>query len=1339
MNKLIYFLLIGVIGMPMISYSQISINEVQNRNRDCYPDKDSEYPDWIELYNAGTSAVNLQGYYLSDDLLNPNKWQFPSANINAKSYLIVYASGKGVSSIGKPVDHWESAVLAENTWKYLRGTAEPPTTWKSISFNDAAWLSGQGGIGYTDGDDKTIIATSTRSVYMRKTFTIADTSKIGAAIFSMDYDDGFVAYLNGVEIARKNMEFSTYDAFATTDHEATMYTGGNPESFTLSYALLKALLVNGTNVLCVQTHNVSATSSDLSSIPFLSFGLTDNGTYFSPTPAWFTGITSTAAQLHTNFKLDKDGETIVLTNTAGVAINTAIIPALLPDHSYCRIPDGTATWCISDTASPAKTNNNLTCYLGYAATPVISPKAGFYLTKPTISITATAGDTIRYTTNGDIPTRKSPIYKNTFSFDTTHVVRAKAFNQKKYLPSETATTTFVIAQNTDLPIMSISTDSLNLWDWNTGIYVGGPGETPGQPGYGANYWEDWERECHMEYFDKGKVQQINMNGLIKIHGGWTRWFPKKGMVLKVDKYLPNSSLNYKFYDDKNVTDYRSIVVRAQGQDNNEAHCRDALMNQSLKNTNCDFIDFSPCVLYLNGAYWGIYELRELTNETYAENNYGVNRDSVDVIFGNASVVEGSDLEYNKTYDFITGNSMASTTNFNVAKTMIDLDNMCDWFIAQTYYANRDWVGDWVGNTKLWREQTPTGKWRYVYYDMDMGLAYGMQHTYETNKLSEGLNPKAESYNSNMFRALLNNTSYKQYFINRYADLMNTIFLPDSLNKLVDRFYNLYKNEMPRDWAKWYSESTKDWDYYMNVIRTYVNQRPTFARTHIQQQFTLSGQTTVNLNVASNKNAGRIKISTIYPTPYPWQGIYFRGIPVKLSAIENPGFTFVSWTINDGNSTTTQTTRDITLTFTTSSITITANFSGNATATGLTISEINYHSDKTHDAGDWFELHNTGNAAINLSDWFLRDTIYYNRFKFPVGTKIQANGYLVVCEDSLLFKSVYPNVKNIIGNMPFNLSNNGESIQLFDKDFKRILSLNYNDSVAWLKCTDGHGRTMELESTASDINDPENWFAGCMFGSPGTANATCSNQGVIFHEINYRSSATFDAGDWIELFNTGDAAVDISGWVFKDDNDLQMFTIPANTSIGAKSYLVLYANQLLFTARHPSVTNATGAFAFGLSASDDVLRLYDKNGKLHTAVNYYDQLPFPLTADGLGYTIELIDTLGRLCDGTNWQAICLNGSPGTSCKVTSIDESSIISGASLYPVPAKDRLYLTYANEHEQTISIHSMIGTCVYTGLLRAGTQTQAIALQGFNSGMYTMVMTDALTHERTIMRFVKE
>ena len=188
------------------------------------------------------------------------------------------------------IDHWETAVYNTDQWSYYVGTSEPMTNWMQPNFDATSWTTGQGGFGYDDGDDNTIIPATT-SVYIRTDFNLADTSVIKHLILQADYDDAFVAYLNGTEIARNNIGTvgspPPYNALASTYKEANLYTGDQPEYYNFNPTIFRDLIKQGNNVLAIQVHNHTATSSDLSSNFFVTLGISDNSSNYRATPPWF--------------------------------------------------------------------------------------------------------------------------------------------------------------------------------------------------------------------------------------------------------------------------------------------------------------------------------------------------------------------------------------------------------------------------------------------------------------------------------------------------------------------------------------------------------------------------------------------------------------------------------------------------------------------------------------------------------------------------------------------------------------------------------------------------------------------------------------------------------------------------------------------------------------------------------------------------------------------------------------------------------------------------------------------------------------------------------------------
>ncbi len=890
------------------SAAQVVINEVSSASVATYLDEDGDQEDWIEFYNPSATTINMAGYTISSNENGKIKsWTFPSINIKPNNYVTVFCSGKNRNAY---FDHWEVPVYANNPWKYFLGTTNPPSTWRSIPFNDASWLTGNGGIGYGDGDDSTITPPIS-SVFMRKSFTIADTSKIPTALLFLDYDDGFVAYLNDVEIARANIgiygDHPNFNTWAYDEHEATSYSTGNfSGAYFISPQVIDSALKPGVNIFSIQVHNYSSGTDDLSAIPYFLIGVNDTTVTYFPFAA--------SVNLHTSFNLNSTGQILTLKDAMGNIADQQTIGDMQLNNTYGRRPNGANTWYFFDSPTPDTTNNTSAYYTNYLSKPAFSLKAGFYNSTQTLSISSPTG-LVRYTLDGKDPTQTSALYSTPLNIDSTTVVRARTYSTNPLeLPSEIITNTYFINENINLPVVSLTSDPYNLFDYNYGIYEFGPNaDTVNIPFLGSNFWQGWERPANIEYFDQNGTLGFETPSSIAIQGNYSKAWPQRGFAVKTQENYKGGTINYPLFPDKpTITQYKSFNIRNAGSDWNTCHMRDRFNQKNAqKSTSVDMMDGKPCVLFINGDYWGVYELREKQDKDYIENNSGVPADQIDFLQFDGDIIVGRNTAFLNMSSFIGSNDMSVQTNYNTAKSMLDIENFCDYFITETYIVNIDWLGSYTNNIKFWRPNNPIGKWRYILWDTDLSLGFGKNFALgsdaPTDFLDVAINPVTANPHSTMLRSLLFNTEFKNYFVDRYADLMNTIFLPSTMQKNVNALHDEMLPEMPRHFNKWSgmspwpafigrSDNVPEWELEIDTMMQFATNRIGFARNHIQSQFSLTKQVDVTLDVTP-AGAGKIKISTITPETLPWSGVYFDGVPVTITAIPNPGYEFKYWEAN----------------------------------------------------------------------------------------------------------------------------------------------------------------------------------------------------------------------------------------------------------------------------------------------------------------------------------------------------------------------------------------------------------------------------------------------------------
>ncbi len=1063
--------------------SQIYINEFLSSNVNGIVDEDNEYSDWIEIYNAGATDVNLEGYALSDEILLTNKWTFPYISLGPDEHLFVFASGKDRKNISLT---YQTLIDWSDSWQYILPDTDIGTSWRSNGYDASSWGTGASGFGYGDGDDNTIIPDATISVFIRKEFTITDLASIQQLILHIDYDDGFVAYLNGVEIARMNLgnpgeEVAYNQTTDEPDHEANIYQGGSPDYFNVADP--QNLLVEGTNVIAIQGHNISLTSSDMSFIPFLSIGRSGLGHVPQVSPY----LSFPSGGLHTNFKIASAGESIYLFDPLGNYIDSVGATYLLSDISYGRKPDGTDNWFYFGEPTPGTTNSTIGVDQQTGDTVVFSISGGKHIGGTSITLSSTnPSDPIYYTLDGSIPDTDDMLFSGPISVNSNTVVRARVIDPAN-LPGPVVTNTYTTELNHEFPIVCLSTEPANLWDYLTGMYVNGPNAESSFPYFGSNFWEDWEKPFHFEVYDQSGVKQIDQGAGAKIFGGWSRGNDQKSMSLFARSKYGKGSFEYKFFSDKPIDKFEALVLRNSGNDNMGLQFHDGFIAGLTSEMNTDRQAFQPSVLYLNGEYWGILNIREKVNEHFLAENHNVDPDSVDLLENAGDVIVGSNEKYLELLNYLNSYSSLQDNNiYNWVADKIDLDNYIQYQLTQIYINNQDWPGN---NIKFWKTKSFKSKWRWILFDTDFGYGIWDVNDYNINTLAFALqagnsgwpNP---DWSTLLFRRMVTNIGFRHNFINQYCDRLNTDFSSATAISKLDSLKALFSTEIQFHFNRWWG-SYNDWEAKIEDKKTFATNRPAYARSHIESVFNLDGQLFVTVDV-SDESAGKIKLNSIYPKYFPFSGIYFENVPIQLTAIPEAGYKFVRW---EGSKNST----DISINYNmTKAGSFTAVFEeAGSEDISVVINEIQYNSSPALDTKDWIEIINNGHSTIDLEGWLISDTGPDSGFFFP-SYILAPNDYLVICRDLDAFRNYYPNRQNSIGDMSFGLSSNGDIIRLYDDEGYLMDAVDYLIYFPWPENVSSTGASIELINPANDNAKGENWKAYVEGGTPCEPNSGIVN-------------------------------------------------------------------------------------------------------------------------------------------------------------------------------------------------------------------------------------------------------
>ena len=1307
-----FILLISQVGAQNIIISEISpANASYTHGEDT-----DETPDWIELQNISTSSCDLSEYSVATKETFATPFQLPSVSIPAQNYVLLTYS-ELAATIG--VAQWQTIIDKGDSWQYLLPQTEPSPTWKLVGFDASSWETGNSGFGYGDDDDETVIP-ETLWFYLRTTFMVDDVSEIASAFLHMDYDDGFVAYINGHEIARFGLTGTppAFDESAfgndANGYEPNWYRGLPIEGFKIEN--IQDIVHAGENCIAIQIHNAGIGSSDLTAIPILSLGY--SVIKESPQPvSSFISIPSTESSLLAfPFKLPAGGETIYLLKH-GQIVDSITYNNIQSDISIGRYAGNIYENFYFDVPTPGYANSVQRYTPKTLSKPIPSISSQEFKLAFNLGLyTNEKNAVIRYTTDGSIPVENSEIYTDSIRISTTTCVRARLF-KSGYLPSATTSVSFIKhPRPRTIPIVSIAVNHDDFFDYNTGIYVEGPNAQEEDPHYGANYWEDWEKPSHVTIFEPDGSVDFSYDLGVKISGNWSRMNPQKSLKFYARSQYGDSEIKYQMFHDKPIYEFQSFILRNSGNDFMNTHMRDGMISSLVKNMGVARTAYRASAVYINGEYYGIQNLREKPNKHYFKSNYGIEHENL-CLFATTpwDTREGSADTYVALTEFIENNDLSITANYERVQEDIDIPSYVAYYVIEMFVVNEDWPGN---NIYYWRENVPGGKWRLMLYDADFGFGIWDENKVYRNMLDfalendPGISWPNPPWSTLFFRKLSENDDFNVLLMNTLADRLNTTFLPDSIYYLIDSLSEKIIPELPAHSEKWigYSGHADAMIQNIEAMKTFGAQRGAVMRQQFESHFNTGGSYKLSLSI-SEPNAGKIHLNTIDITHFPWAGYYFNSVPITLTALPAPGYRFVRWegAVNSTESEILVTRNSIT--------SIHAVFEYDEDIMPhVFFTELQYNPIDSSAGGSWVELYNAVDSPLDISGWILCGQHSHVSYVFPLGTIIPAESYFVVCSDSIKFTSTYTDPEILfVGNISFPFSNKQDCIRLCNSSRFEIDRIAYSDRSPWLQKADGYGYTLALESLSADRTNPVSWRSVTFGGTPGYQNSpielTPSRNAIVINEINYNSREYFSSGDWVELFNTSSRDVDVSGWVIRDDNDNNMSIIPDGTIIPARGYLVLSDNPANFSTMFPDVPYVT--IPLGLGSYSDMVRLYDQYEFLIDSVHYSIFEPWPMLANGYGYSLALIMPELDNARAQNWAAGSSHGSPGEdNSSSISLDEISVESKI-VYPNPAQDMISHTYSDA--DYVVLYNLMGQQVLH------TAATSISVAHLPRGVYTI------------------
>lgn len=817
-----------------IESGALVINEICPDPKLAIPDEDGEVSDWVELKNNTDQPIALTGYYLSDKENKPMKWRFPDgAVVPANGYYLIYCSGKDkLQQNGVPHTNFsisaerETVVLSDSNGRLVDrvGIENVPTDYSYGRSDVGDW----------------------------RLFTLTSPGQPNNAAGQAQADHIYRAYNStGViisEVTASNDTVALGPTLQTTDF--------------------------------VELYNTSAETVDLS-----GYGLSDSlkrprrwqfpdGSYIAPGEYKIIYLDaqpelSTVTDYHTNFKLSRaGGETISFCDPTGRVLDRLHLSLIPTDHSYGRTL-GQNGYYYYDVPTPGMTNGS--GYYGYTPNPAFSLPGGEYKGTLQLTLSIPENSLVYYTTDGSIPTQENgTLYASGTVIDVSHVtvLRARAFDRAGMLqPSETVTNTYLLNLYHAFPVVSLVTDPDELWNEENGMLTAG-GEMNkekipfklvegGYPNY-REYGKD-ARPGHVEYYGKDGSTILNQDCEFGLQGQYSLDLPQKTFKVRAKAKYGEKYFNAELFEDRDFTQYKSFVLRMGGNDGAWTRLVDGLQGRLIDRFNeispnpSDVIHqaWNPVVVYLNGVYWGHYNMRERVDRFFVAQHEGLTleeADYMDILEASGTNVNwGSSKEYLAMIKKVEASDPANNEkDLQYILDNVDVDNYFDYMAFEMFFGNSD-----PGNIRFYRLKQEGAKWKWIFYDADYGLFNS-----NFNSPYSYLKPKGagdQRINNTLIRKLLENDEMRHKFLTRLGEIYQ-VFTTEFMTAELQVMQEILEPEMPLHFARWAEETDKAitadnpttpegalryWNQRLDRLRNTLKKRPTLFYEFVQEEFELT--------------------------------------------------------------------------------------------------------------------------------------------------------------------------------------------------------------------------------------------------------------------------------------------------------------------------------------------------------------------------------------------------------------------------------------------------------------------------------------------------------------------
>ena len=621
---------------------------------------------------------------------------------------------------------------------------------------------------------------------------------------------------------------------------------------------------------------------------------------------------------HTNWKLDKDGGTIFLVDPSNGIRDSVAYPQLVGGVSWGIVDGG--DWKYFGTPTPEKKNTEATAYDGMAPSVDFSSiRAGFYESSVTIEPPAVeSGVTLRCTTDGSVPTASSEEFNSPKTFTKNTPFRCSAFKSGT-LTKEVITKTFFVDETVTMPVVAISVDPQFFVKYYKNTHGGTPNMDTDQM-YAPNkaYPNDpGEMPVHVEYFENGSNSSDkawDIDAGISLMGGWSRMEHKKSVAIVMREEYQDGWLHYSLFETrKSASDkYKAFNLRNNGNRFASDYFADALGGAILEGSGVDYQRSRQVVVFYNGKYYGIHDMRERYNKNFVESNYGIDASTVEVIkhLGDDITSNTTTANYENLLSFVNTNDFSgeNNANYNTLKTMMDVGNYADYMAAEIYIHNGDWPNN---NVRAWR--SPDQPYKFMIYDLDHGFDWEWavngfgEYTNMFKWIKQGGRPDGECYSSGtdtfsgkkalcfhtIYVRLMKNPDFKRLFVNRSAYMLQNFLNAQKVEQVRAYIANtIDKNEAERD-LETHGQKDRGYSHFSvsnSGLTTWAEGRDTEIISQYKSEFGVGDLVTIQVNASGN---GSVLIEG-RKVPSSYSGQFFSGNKMELTAVPSGSAVFTGW-------------------------------------------------------------------------------------------------------------------------------------------------------------------------------------------------------------------------------------------------------------------------------------------------------------------------------------------------------------------------------------------------------------------------------------------------------------